>query len=87
MGTLAQVKAIGLIEELRRANIGVHESLGKESLKAQLKNADKLGSELSLILGQQEVFEQSIIIRDMKSGAQETVPLKKIVDVLKRKLR
>lgn len=87
MGDLAKVKAIGLIEELRKANIDVHESLGKESLKAQLKNADKLGSELSLILGQQEVFEQSIIIRDMKSGAQETVPMKKIVDVLKRKLR
>ncbi len=87
MGDLAKVKAIGLIEELRKANIDVHESLGKESLKAQLKNADKLGSEMSLILGQQEVFEQSIIIRDMKSGAQETVPMKKIVDVLKRKLR
>ncbi len=87
MGDLAQIKAIGMIEELRRANIDVRESLGKESLKAQLKMADKFKSEWSLILGQQEVFEQSIIIRDMKSGAQETVPLKKAVEVIKRKLR
>jgi histidyl-tRNA synthetase len=63
------------------------ETLGKESLRAQLKMADKVGSPLALIFGQQEAFEQSVIIRDMKSGAQETVPLKKVVDVVKRKLR
>ncbi len=87
IGDLAKIKAIGLVEELRKAGVDVHESLGKESLKAQLKAADKLHSEWALILGQQEVFEQSIIVRDMKSGAQETVPLKKIVEVVKRKLR
>lgn len=87
IGDLAKIKAIGLIEEFRVNNIDAYESLGKESLKAQLKSADKLGSEWALILGQQEVFEQSVIIRDMKSGAQETVPLKKIVEVVKRKLR
>ncbi|MDO8467279.1 MAG: histidine--tRNA ligase [bacterium] len=87
MGDMAKIKAIGLVEELREAGVDVHESLGKESLKAQLKAADKLHSEWALILGQQEVFEQSIIIRDMKSGAQETVPLKKVVEVVKKKLR
>ncbi len=87
VGDLAKIKALGLVEILREANIDVVESLGKESLRAQLRSADKLGSGYTLIFGQQEAFEQSIIIRDMKSGAQETVPLKKFVEVLKRKLR
>lgn len=87
VGDLAKVKALGLVEMMREANIDVVEALGKDSLRAQLKSADKLGSEFSLIFGQQEAFEQTIIIRDMKSGAQETVPLKKFVEVLKRKLK
>lgn len=86
VGDLAKSKALALIEIMRKANIDVVESLGKDSLRGQLKNADKLGSVYALIFGQQEAFEQSIIIRDMKSGAQETVPLKKFVEVLKRKL-
>lgn len=87
VGELAKTKGLALVETLRKANIDVVESLGKDSLRAQLKSADKLGSGYALIFGQQEAFEQSIIIRDMKSGAQETVPLKKFVEVLKRKLR
>ena len=83
----AKVKALGLIEIFREAGIDVLESLGKESLSSQLKVANKAEANFSLIFGQQEAFEQSIIIRDMKSGAQETVPLKKIVEVLKRKIK
>jgi len=52
-----------------------------------LKIADKIASPLALIFGQQEVFEQTIIIRDMKTGAQETVPLVKIANVLKKRLK
>lgn len=86
VGDLAKRRALGLIETLREANIDVAESLGKESLRGQMKMADKMGSAYTLIFGQQEAFEQSIIIRDMKNGSQETVPLKKFVDVLKKKL-
>lgn len=87
VGEMAKGKALALVELLREASIDVAESLGKDSLRAQLKLADKLGSQYSLILGQQEVFEQSVIIRDMQSGAQETVPVKKVADVIKRKLK
>ncbi len=86
MGDQAKKKSLGLLEEFRKANIPVLESLGKDSLQAQFRNADKVGAVIALIFGQKEVFEESIIIRDMKSGAQETVPLKKIVAVLKKRL-
>ena len=63
------------------------ESLGKESLKAQLRAADKSGAALALILGQKEVFEETIILRDLKSGNQETVPLTKIIAEVKKRLK
>ncbi|MBN2197990.1 histidine--tRNA ligase [Candidatus Wolfebacteria bacterium] len=87
IGKPAKKRAFSLIEEFRNAGIKVVESLGKESLKSQLKLADKEKVELALILGQKEFFEESIIIRDMKSGVQETAPLNKVIDIVKRKLK
>jgi histidyl-tRNA synthetase len=86
IGKPAQKKALVLVEDFRRAGIKVIESLGRDSLNAQLKIADREGVELALILGQKEVFEENIIIRDMKSGAQETMPLNKIVEEVKKRL-
>ena len=87
IGKPAKKMAFCLIEAFRSAGIKIIESLGKESLKAQMKLADKEGVEMALILGQREVFEESIIIRDMKSGAQETVPLSKVVEKVKKRLK
>ncbi len=86
IGDLAKKKSLCLIETLRQAHIGVIESLGKESLGAQLRAADKAESPLALIFGQKEAYEESIIIRDMKTGAQEMVPLTKLAEMIKRKL-
>ncbi|MCX6702929.1 MAG: histidine--tRNA ligase [Candidatus Wolfebacteria bacterium] len=86
IGDPAKKKALGLLEKFREADIKVIESLGKESLSTQLKIANKEEVQLALLLGQREVFEDNIIIRDMKSGNQETVPLSKVVDEVKRRL-
>ena len=86
IGALARKKALGLIEQLRESNISVWESLGRDALDVQLKLAAKMESPLALIFGQKEAFEDSIIVRDMKSGMQETVPLKKIIEAIKKRL-
>lgn len=86
IGDLAKKKSLSLIEVLRTAGINVIESLGKESMDSQMRVAGKFGSPLALIFGQKEAYEESIIIRDMKTGAQEIVPLAKIADMIKKKL-
>jgi histidyl-tRNA synthetase len=86
IGDMAKQKSLVLIESLREAGINIAESLGKESLSAQLRVADKMNSPLALIFGQKEAHEESVIIRDMKTGAQETVPLAKVADMIKRRL-
>ena len=85
LGDLAKRKSLKLIEDFRKAKIEVAESLGRDSLKAQLKAADKIGVKYTLILGQREALEGTVIIRKMDSGTQETVSLKKIVDIMKKK--
>lgn len=87
LGDLAKRKSLKLIEDFREANISIGESLGRDSLKAQLKMADRVGARYTLILGQKEALEGSIITRDMASGRQETVKLDKAVREMKKRLR
>lgn len=84
-GDSAKKKAIRLMKDLVDAGIPISESLAKDSLRAQLKSADKEGDHIALILGQKEIYESSIIIRDMRTGLQESVSLEKIVDEIKKR--
>ena len=85
-GEPAKKKAFSLLQMLRANGIRVVEVLAKESLTAQLKVAHKEGLDLALIIGQKEIFEKSVIIRDLKAGAQETVSLEKIIAQVKKRL-
>lgn len=87
VGELAKKKSIKLIEELRASGISVHEALAKESLKAQLKTADRERIILALIFGQKEIYEENIIIRDLRTGLQEAVSLTKLVPEIKKRLK
>lgn len=86
IGEEAKKKNLVVFEGLRKAGIKTAESFEKNSLKSQLRLADKIGAALTLILGQKEVFEESIIIRNMKTGNQETVPIKKVIEEVKKRI-
>ncbi len=87
LGNLAKRKSLKLLEDFRKAKIQVAESFGRDSLKAQLKIADKVEAQYTLILGQKEALDGTIIIRDMKIGKQETVKLEKTVKEMQRRLK
>lgn len=86
LGDLAKRKGLKIMEDLRAAGIGAREALGKGSIRAQMEVADKQGMDYSVILGHQEVTDDTIIIRDMRSGSQEVIPLGKVVRELKKRL-
>lgn len=87
LGNLAKRRSLKLFEEFRKNRIPVAESFGRDDLKAQLRASDKIGVQLTLILGHKEVLEGTIIIKDMKTGKQETVKLEKIVKEVKKRLK
>jgi len=87
LGELAKKNSLKLFEELRLAGIVVQASFGKDSIRSQLRIADKLVVPLALILGQKEAVEESIIIREMETGTQETVPFSSLLPKLKERLR
>ena len=87
LGDLAKKKSLKLFTEFRKNNIPVCESFGRDSIKAQLRVADRLCSDLALIIGQKEALDNTLILREMQSGVQETIPLEKIIDEVKKRLK
>ncbi len=84
LGEQARRRALFLVEEMRRDGIVVFHNLAKSSLKAQLELANKYGATHTLILGQKEVQDGTVLIRNMESGIQEIVDQKKIKTALRR---
>jgi histidyl-tRNA synthetase len=87
LGSFAKRKSLRMFESLERAGVVVAESFGRGSLKSQLKIADRLGVELTLILGQKEAIDGTVILKEMASGTQEVVTAAKIVDEVKKRLK
>jgi len=86
LGKKAKRESLRLVEEFREAKIPIGAALDKDSLKAQLKLADKMGAKYTLILGQREATEGDILIRDMKTGKQKTSKIKGIVSEMRKKV-
>jgi histidyl-tRNA synthetase len=84
IGELAKKKSLKLLEEFRKEKIPISESVGKDSLKSQLKLADKLGARYVLIFGQQEALNDEILLRDMETGKQKKLRLKSLIKEVKK---
>jgi len=71
---------------LEQAGIRVTSLMGKGNIQTQLKTASQLNSPLTVIIGDQEVHDKNIILRDMIDRAQETVLDRNIVKMIIQKL-
>jgi histidyl-tRNA synthetase len=74
LGNEAKDEAIKLASNLRQAGVGVIEALGDKSLKSQLRQANSLGVRYAVIIGEEEVKTGTVILRDMTSAEQKSVP-------------
>ncbi len=87
LGEEARLWVLPLVRELRRQGFLVEMDQEGRSLKAQLKQANRLKARLSLIVGEHELKEKKFLLRDMETGEQKEVPLDQGAEFLKRELR
>ncbi len=80
LGDEAKKKSLVLIDELRDAGVRTVGALGKGSMKAQMRLADKFAVPYCLIMGATEVREGVVIVRDMAKGQQRAVPRAQVVE-------
>lgn len=87
LGTEAKLKSMAVIEVLRKAKVPISHSLSKDGLGAQLGTAERLQIPYAIILGQREVIDDTVIIRNMETRSQETVPISKLAEYAKTNLK
>jgi histidyl-tRNA synthetase len=87
LGAEAERRIFGLINELRRAGIAADQSFGGRGLKGAMKGADRSGAAYALILGERDLADASVQLKELASGEQIAVPLTDIVTVLIQKLQ
>lgn len=79
LGPEAKKKSLPLVSELRDLGIHTVGALGEASLKSQMRLADRFQAKYTLLLGQLEVKEDTIILRDMAAGKQKQIPFSKAI--------
>ena len=85
LGEKAREKAFLLLRSLREKGFCIQMNYQDSSLKSQLKQANQQGAQFTLILGENELKNQRIIVKDMEHASQEDVALEDISEVLKNK--
>ena len=79
--------ALELSHELRAAGIATDRAFGGKSAKAQMKAANRSGARLAVIVGEQELADATVTVRDLRADReQETVPRDKLIDRLQELL-
>ena len=84
LGFAPKIRSLLLIDELRREGILVNQNLTSDSLSTQLRQAEETGAKYSIIIGQKEYVDGTVIFRDMIGKNQETIPQSTLVSRLKR---
>jgi histidyl-tRNA synthetase len=82
-GQEAGNEALKLAAELRRAGIGIMVATGGKSLKAQMRQANNLGVQYAVIIGEDELKGGTATLRDMTTAQQKTIPRSDLPGVLK----
>lgn len=68
-----------LLRDLRRAGVSADADLRGQSVKSQLRRADKLGARVVLFLGGQEAERGAVSLKDMRARTQTDVPRADVV--------
>jgi histidyl-tRNA synthetase len=72
---------------LRRKGISAEIGLEGRSLRSQMRTADKLGAKYVIMIGDEEIEEGVVTLRDMRDGQQETIDVQMVSSSLEDKLR
>jgi histidyl-tRNA synthetase len=78
------VRSLTLVDTLRRAGMAVQHNLLEDSLSKQLRDAEQKGVRYTLITGQKEFVDGTVVLRDMQARTQEAIPYEQIASRLKR---
>jgi histidyl-tRNA synthetase len=85
-GQVAAGEAIRQLQKIRAAGISADKDYMSRSLKAQMKFAGKVGAKYAVIIGEDEIKQGVVAVRNMSLGEQKSIALEQLVIYLKEQV-
>ena len=86
MGQAAETLAIGLLADIRRRGHAADMAY-RGNMKKRMQKADATGARLALILGEDEIARGEVAVRDLATGAQDSIAMAGVIDSVEARLR
>lgn len=82
LGDTAKQRLVVLAAQLRAAGIRVDLAYGGRGVKGAMKAADRSGARFTLVLGDRDLAEHTIGLKDMRTGQQRQIPIDSTVGTI-----
>ncbi|UXR70519.1 histidine--tRNA ligase [Staphylococcus sp. IVB6246] len=82
MGEAADDYAVKLLNDLRHAGVKVDKDYLSRKLKGQMKQADRLQAKYTIVIGDQELEQQQVAVKNMETGQSETLKFEEIASYI-----
>lgn len=82
MGEAADDYAVKLLNDLRHAGVKVDKDYLSRKLKGQMKQADRLQAKYTIVIGDQELEQQQVAVKNMETGQSETLKFDEIASYI-----
>ncbi|QKT07262.1 histidine--tRNA ligase [Gordonia sp. X0973] len=83
MGAAAKSELVVIAAKLRAAGIAVDLAYGDRGIKGAMKAADRSGATFALVLGERELAEGGVEVKNLTDGTQERVSLSNVVEEIR----
>ncbi|SQI21225.1 histidine--tRNA ligase [Corynebacterium jeikeium] len=85
LGAEAKRRMVGIVNDLRERGVSADMSYGDRGLKGAMKGADRAGALYALVLGDKELAEGTVTVKDLGAHEQHEVDLAAVVELLAEK--
>jgi histidyl-tRNA synthetase len=86
LGDEAAKKGFILLDKLRKEGISSQIDFESASLKSQMRQANNLQAKLTILIGDDELKNNSAQLKDMSTGNQEKISLESLVEEIKKRI-
>ncbi|MBA1354159.1 MULTISPECIES: histidine--tRNA ligase [Staphylococcus] len=80
MGEEADRYAVKLLNDLRKNGVKADKDYMERKVKGQMKQADRLNAKHTVVIGDQELEEKNINVKNMETGTSERIDLNELVN-------
>ena len=83
LGDAVRPTMLKILSDVRKAGLIMEFDSLRRSIKSQMREANKIGASLAIIIGDKELKDKSVQIKDLKNGQQESIPNDSIISYIK----